>query len=341
MELLKKLPSPLGLSREEILDILFREEYGYPPEKHTSVTAEVASHNPYFYEEKSSRDVINLTVKAPFGEITFPIIYNKLKRVSGPVPAFIHLGFRMDTPDRFEPTEEILDGGFSIITIPYKEITADNADFTNGLAGLLFPDGNRPADGAGKLILWAWATRAVMDYVLTLPEIDHEHISVVGHSRMGKTALLAGALDPRFFCAISNDSGTCGASLARESTGEPIGEMYPFWVCENFMNYAGKPEELPFDQHYLIAANATHRVYVGSAERDTWACPKNEYLSCVAASEYFRSVGKTGLIAPDRLPEVGECFPEGDIGYHIREGAHLISRNDWNRYMAYVRKHMK
>ena len=341
MELLKKLPSPLGLSRDEILDILFREEYGYPPEKHTSVTAEVVSRNPHYYPGLSARTVINLTVKAPFGEITFPIIYNSLPNETTPVPAFIHLGFRMDTPDRFEPTEEILERGFAVITMPYKEVTADNDDFTNGLAGLLFPDGNRPADGAGKLVLWAWAARAVFDYVLTLPEIDHAHISVIGHSRMGKTALLAGALEPRFFCAISNDSGTCGASLSRENTGEPIGEMYPFWVCENFMNYAGKPEELPFDQHYLIAANAAHRVYVASAEKDIWACPKNEYLSAIAASEYFRSVGKTGLIHPDRLPEIGECFPEGDIAYHIRSGAHLLSRRDWNRYMDYIRANMK
>ena len=178
----------------------------------------------------------------------------------------------------------------------------------------------------------------------TLPEIVPDCITVVGHSRLGKTALLAGAMDPRFFCAVSNDSGACGAALSREKTGETIKVTCgynPYWFCKKFTEYFDNEDAMPFDQHFLIAANADHRVYVGAGSEDANASPMHEFLGAYAASEYFESVGKKGLICPDRLPDVGEFFHEGHIGYHLREGGHYLSRYDWNMYMAYVRKHYK
>ncbi len=348
MQLPKNLPSPIGLSREEILDILFREEYGYPPPRPTEVCAEEIEHIHGFHAGKASFTRLAITVKGSFGTFTFPITYTKLLKAQAPVPAFIHLNFRPDIPDRYQPTEEILDHGFNILTICYNDVTVDDpygtqGDFTNGLAGVLYPDGTRKKTDAGKLMLWAWAASAVLDYAHTLPELDHEHISVIGHSRLGKTALLAGAIDPRFFCAISNDSGAGGAAIARDKEGETVKDLcahFPFWFCKKYAEYADREEALPFDQHYLLAANAPHLAYVASAVEDTWASPKNEYLSCVAASAYFTSVGKAPFVHPDRLPKVGEFFHDGDIGYHLRDGAHTHSRTDWNLCIAYIKKHM-
>ena len=347
MDVLKKLPSPVGLSREEILEILYREEYGYPPAPPVSVTAEVVKEEGYFFERKASLTHLSLTVSGAFGSYSVPVRYAKLKQATEPVPAFLHLNFDANTPSKYEPTEEILDGGFNIFSVYYNDITIDDphfavGDFTDGLAGLIYPDGNRPHDGGGKLVLWAWTMSALLTYVRTLPEIDPDCISIVGHSRLGKTALLAGAMDPRFFCAISNDSGASGAAIMRDKTGETVKDIYehfPFWFCKKYTEYFGNEDKMPFDQHYLLAANATHRVYVGSGSYDAWACPKNEYLSAVAVSEYFESVGKTGLIAPNRLPEIGEFFHEGDVGYHLRDGGHYLSRYDWNMYMSYIKKH--
>ena len=348
MQLPKNLPSPVGLSREEILDVLFCEEYGYPPPRPTEVCAEEIEHIHGFHAGKASFTRLAITVKGSFGTFTFPITYTKLLKAQAPVPAFIHLNFRPDIPDRYQPTEEILDHGFNILTICYNDVTVDDpygtqGDFTNGLAGVLYPDGTRKKTDAGKLMLWAWAASAVLDYAHTLPELDHEHISVVGHSRLGKTALLAGAIDPRFFCAISNDSGAGGAAIARDKEGETVKDLcahFPFWFCKKYAEYADREEALPFDQHYLLAANAPHLAYVASAVEDTWASPKNEYLSCVAASAYFTSVGKAPFVHPDRLPEVGEFFHDGDVGYHLRDGAHTLSRTDWNLCIAYIKKHM-
>jgi hypothetical protein len=95
---------------------------------------------------------------------------------------------------------------------------------------------------------------------------------------------------------------------------------------------------MPFDQHYLLAANAPHAVYVASAVEDLWACPENEYLSCVAASEYYENAGVGSFVHPDRLPVVGDAFHEGHIGYHLRAGKHYFSREDWLLYLAFRNK---
>ena len=93
---------------------------------------------------------------------------------------------------------------------------------------------------------------------------------------------------------------------------------------------------MPFDQHYLLAANAPHRVYAASAAEDLWADPNNEYLSCVAAGEYFEAQGLTGFVHPKRLPVIGDFFDKGYIGYHMRAGKHYFSREDWQYFIKYL-----
>ncbi len=341
MEIINNLPSPVGLRKDEIISTLLREEYGFLPSRPFSVTAKEESSDGGFAASKATLKRISLTCKGEWGEFTFPVSY-AVPRVGSSFPCFIHLNFRDFIPDKYQPTEEIIDNGFAIFTIYYQDISSDNGDFTDKFAGVVYPEGKRESDDCGKIGLWAWAAMTVLDYALTLPELDHRRISVVGHSRLGKTALLAGALDKRFYCAFSNDSGCSGAALAKEKTGERIKDItkvFPYWFCENYLKYVDKDENLPFDQHWLLAANAPHRVYVASAEDDGWACPKNEYLACVAADEYYKKLGSVGFIHPDRLPLTGERFHDGDIGYHIRRGSHFLSRDDWHNYMRYINQY--
>lgn len=340
MELLKRLPSPMGLDKKALLEMLLREEYGYLPARPYEVTAEEVASDRKFCAGKAPLHTLKLTCRAVWGEFSFPVYYVAPKGKSK-IPCFIHINFRDDIPDRYQPTEELVDEGYATLTFCYKDVTSDNDDFTNGLAGKIYPDGKRGPHDCGKLGLWAWAAMAIMDYAMTLPELDHERISVAGHSRLGKTALLAGALDERFYCAFSNDSGCSGAALARENDGETVAKIvktFPYWFCENYYKYVDAEDTMPFDQHWLLAANLPHKVYVASAAEDLWACPKNEYLSCVAADEYYKAHGKSGFVHPDRLPEVGECFHEGDIGYHFRDGMHYQSREDWLKYLRFLKK---
>ncbi|MBE6656453.1 MAG: hypothetical protein E7609_06285 [Ruminococcaceae bacterium] len=249
-------------------------------------------------------------------------------------------------PHKYLPCEEILDGGFNVFNLYFNDVTYDDphfskGNFKDGLAGCFYPEGKRSSiHDAGKLMLWAWTASTLLTYVRTLPEIDPDCVTVVGHSRMGKTALLAGAIDPRFFCAVSNNSGASGAAIMREKTGETlrlIYEHFPFWFCEKYKEYIDNEDAMPFDQHFLIAAS----VYIASGSYDSTACPKNEFLGAYAATEYFESVGKTGLIFPERLPEPWEFSHEGHVGYHLRDGAHYLGRYDWNMYMTYVKKHIQ
>ncbi|MBE7033772.1 MAG: hypothetical protein E7406_06045 [Ruminococcaceae bacterium] len=341
MELLKKIPMPDNMEKGEIIDLLLREEYGYLPKDDVKVSAELIEEDKKFCAGKAVLHKLRLTCKGDFGEFSFPVMYSK-QLSEGKKPCFIHINFSPNVPDKYQPTEEIVDHGYSILSFFYQDVTSDDDDFTNGLAGVIYPDGKRGEYDCGKIGLWAWAAMRVMDYAQTLPEIDSERITVAGHSRLGKTALLAGMLDERFFCAVSNNSGSCGAAISREKDGETIADIcrvFPFWFSKHYLKYCNNEDNLPFDQHYLLAANYPHLVYVASAEGDIWAGPKNEYLSCIAASGYFEKRGKTGFVHPDRLAEVGEAFHDGSIGYHYRTGTHFQSRYDWVKYIEFLNKH--
>lgn len=334
------LPDVCGLEKKEIVDILLREEYGYLPPSPSSVRAEVRSIDKKFCAGKAYLEIYDLVCDCPFGEFSFPIRV-VIPKKGRPVPAFVHINFRPDVPDKYQPTEEIVDAGYAVISFCYTEVTSDDGDFTNGLAGLVYAEGRRSPDACGKIGLWAWAAMRVLDYAMTLESIDPQRISVTGHSRLGKTALLAGMLDERFWCAFSNDSGCSGASIARNNTGETVRNIvdrFPYWFCKNYYKYSDNECSMPFDQHYLVAANFPHMVYVASAREDAWACPENEFLACVAAGEYYKRQGSSGFIHNGVMPECGEPLHCGDVGYHIRQGLHFQSREDWNNYIDFLKR---
>ena len=189
-------------------------------------------------------------------------------------------------------------------------------------------------------MIWAWAASILRDYAETLDYLDHERCAVIGHSRLGKTALVAGMIDERFKIAISNDSGCSGAALSRDKLGEDIDficNRFPFWFCENYYKYKRNEHKLPFDQHFLLASIAPRRVYVASAEEDLWADPMSEYLSCFAASEVYEKLGLKGFVAEEKPPAEDSFYHAGEIAYHIRRGKHYLSRKDWNYYMDYIK----
>lgn len=165
----------------------------------------------------------------------------------------------------------------------------------------------------------------------------------MGHSRLGKTALLAGALEERFSLTIVVQSGAGGAALFRGKTGEQIENLYGkgsrLWFNGNFFKYREKVEELPFDQHFLLALAAPRHLYVSSAAEDDWADPKSEFLSCVAAGEAYAFLGEKGLVHHGSFPKPGEYFHDGRIGYHLRCGTHYLSRDDWKMIMDYRDRH--
>ena len=99
----------------------------------------------------------------------------------------------------------------------------------------------------------------MLDWALAQPGVTAQRTAVIGHSRLGKTALGAGMRDQRFACVISNASGCSGAALARENTGETVAaicDRFPYWFCDHYRQYANAEEAMPFEQDWLVSGIA-------------------------------------------------------------------------------------
>jgi hypothetical protein len=241
--------------------------------------------------------------------------------------------------------EKLMARGYALATIQRADLEPDYPEgWRHGIRGFLLEKSGQKEfapDAWGAIGAWAWGLSRTLDVLEQDKAVDAKRAVVIGHSRMGKAALWAGAQDERFAVVISNDSGEGGAALARRCFGETtavINKSFPHWFCGNFKKYADKEDTLPFDQHELLALVAPRPLYVASAIEDRWADPKGEFLSALHAEPVWKLFGLPGLGVRD-WPAVDQ--PVGaTIGYHVRTGKHDVTAYDWEQYLNFADKHM-
>lgn len=241
------------------------------------------------------------------------------------------------------PAELLISRGYALATACCGDIDPDFDDgFKNGVHAMFPQAGERRGDAWGSIAAWAWGLSRLLDVLEEVEEVNGARVAVIGHSRLGKTALWAGAQDERFAMVISNDSGCGGAALSKRAFGETVGRInssFPHWFDGNFKKFSGDEGALPFDQHQLLALVAPRPVYVASATEDRWADPKGEFLALVNAVPVYELYG-TAPLGVTTQPEPGRRVGRV-MGYHLRAGKHNITGEDWGHYLAFADQWLK
>ncbi len=242
------------------------------------------------------------------------------------------------------PVERILERGYALATAYYGDIEPDHSEgWKDGIRSHYKTDEEGKSlelEDWSAISAWAWGLSRIVDYLETESAIDAKRIALIGHSRLGKTSLWAGATDERFGITISNNSGCGGAALSRRAFGETVKRIntsFPHWFNRIFKSYNDNEATIPVDQHQLIALMAPRPVYVASAQKDLWADPNGEFLSAKAASPVYELLGLKGVGAKTQPPlntPVG-----GHVGYHFRTGKHDVTLYDWEQYLDFADKH--
>lgn len=238
------------------------------------------------------------------------------------------------------PIEEILKRGYGVAAIYPGDIVPDSEK--EGLAALRTLSAGYGDDATrwGAIAAWAWIFSRTTDVLEANSRVDGNGIILWGHSRYGKAALVAAAYDPRIDAVISHQSGTGGASLNKHKKGESvkrITEAYPHWFAETYAAAAGREEDMPIDQHQLLALVAPRPVLLGNARRDVWSDPSGAFRAARAADPVYKLLGSPGLTQAS----LRNFDPKADLSYWIRPGTHGVVKEDWPAFLDFLDAHFK
>ena len=263
---------------------------------------------------------------------------------SGEVPARFHVAATTGNQAIRLGRGSSLSHGWAFAQVGYNDIQPDRPNqFEQGVIGQTLSDGqSRPAaDQWGTISAWAWGASRVIDYLETDKDIDKERVAITGASRLGKTVLWAAAKDDRIHGVFSVVPGAMGAALIRRDWGETLDDMaqnFHWQFAGNLQNWVGRWNELPVDQHMLIALIAPRPVYVNGGVGDQWSDPKGQFLSMVAAGPVYRLLGANDL-GTTSLPELDQPIVSGHLGFHYHSQGHRAVPEDWKQFLGFAERH--
>ena len=351
--------------RPELLKLYETEIYGRVPKRAPKATFKVVETDTNALDGLAKRKLVLIQFGDKPDNPTVHLHIYLPAKAEGPVPMLLHIVFFGNLPGpgtesntipaglrgrpafrEIGPITNILARGYGYATFRYTEVQPDNSNtFHSGVIGLtLAPGRTKPApDEWGTISAWAWGASRVLDYFKTDPAVDARRVALIGHSRLGKTVLWAGAQDPRFALIFSSCAGEMGSALARRDYGETIDDMaanFPWQFAGNFQKYSGHWNDMPVDAHMLIALNAPHPVFITGGTQDQWSDPRGEFLAEVAAGPVYRLLGRKDL-GTTNGPPLDTPLISGDLGFHYHTGGHTITTSDWNAFLDFADKYLK
>lgn len=347
--------------RPEILALFGNLVYGVvpTPESPLKTTSKVVRTDRQALGGKATRKDVLLRFENRRGSAEMMVLVFVPNGAAGPVPAFLHHSFSGTRDDSHDPDParpgvlrngvplgDILARGFGYVVVSQSELVRHNeVEFQKGVHPLFYREGQSfpKANEWGVIAAVSWSASRAMDYLETDPDVDARRIAAMGHSKMGKATLWTCAQDQRFALAISAQSGCAGAALWKRDFGENMEKMvtrFPYWLCRNAWKFVRNEEDLPVDQHMLLACIAPRPLYVASGSEDLWADPRGEYLGAYHAGPVYRLLGRKAL-EDEASPPVGRAVLDSDVGYHNRAGGHSVDAFDWKCFLDFAGRHLK
>ena len=250
--------------------------------------------------------------------------------------------------------EQTIDRGYAFAGFYNGDVVPDDAALAKTrMAEFPRSAGTTDDDAGATIMCWAWGFSRMIDYLVTDADIDARRIALVGHSRNGKTALLAAAMDERVAMVIPTQAGCGGTAPNRlppalqnppdgklvHETVKRINTAFPHWFCGNFKAFNDATDKLPFDQHCLIALCAPRPVLLSNATDDQWANPAGQFEMLRAANPVYTLLAGDGLGA-EKMPEVGVLLASR-LGYYLRPGKHSMTGEDWKVWLDYADQWLK
>ena len=364
--------------RPELIALFQHYMYGRPPAAPQSIATAIHGVDSNYFGGKATKKEVTISFGPPGTpkiELLLVVPNSPPGKPAAPKPVFLGINFcgnhtLLDDPTIVLPTawmpehclgcrehqatdagrgsqkevwavEQTIDRGYALACFYCGDLDPDQNDFSDGVHPFYVAPGQvgRAPHDWGTIAAWAWGMQRAVDYLVTDPKIDRTRIAIVGHSRLGKTALLAGALDERIALVIPHQAGCGGTAPSRHKVGETvkqINDRFPHWFCGEFKKFNDQVDRLPFDQNCLVALCSPRPVLLSNAQEDTWADPEGQFRVLQAADSTYRLLGSKGLN--------GRSYPEVDhlldtpLGYYIRPGKHAMTTGDWKVFLDFADK---
>ncbi|MCK8492426.1 acetylxylan esterase [Spirosoma sp. RP8] len=331
--------------RPELLADFLTEIYGNTPKNTPNVTFTVTAVTDTALRSRAIRKTIAGRIdnsRYPSAKPSIDMTLYTPANAKGPVPLIVLVWGAFPTP--MVTIDRVISAGWAVAVVNTGAVQMDSgAGLHEGIIGLVSEGKDRKPDEWGVLAAWSWGLSRALDYFETDKAINPKQIGIQGHSRWGKTALLAAATDPRWAIVYASCSGSMGASLEKRNYGETIdnvagsGEYH--WMAGNFVKYGGNWQAMPVDAHELIALIAPRPVFITGGTKDSWSDSHGEFLACVAASPVYELLGKKGL-STTVMPKPDESLMDGDLAFRNHEGGHT-DLPDWPVFIELAKKQFK